>query len=283
MVKYYPSISEDHREWALRQQVFFIASAPLAGDHINISPKGLPSSTLSVFDGNHVAYMDATGSGIETVSHLHENGRATIMFCSFDKCPRIMRWFCKGRVIEWNDPEFDVVLDRMKKNRIDGARAILYFEVFKGRQATPVILWQINTLNDLLVQTSCGFAVPVIQERINLNDLKLGPKAYMKDRGTLGHFAKKTVEQGLMEWYQQQANLRSLDGLGGLKAARRGKGENMHLQDARIWIRRILRQWDAMLVGALVALFALASLRLVLHVVGMGYIAMPLALYGENS
>jgi hypothetical protein len=123
MVKYYPSISEDNREWALRQQVFFIASAPLAGDHINISPKGLPSSTLSVFDGNHVAYMDATGSGIETVSHLHENGRATIMFCSF----------CKGRVIEWNDPEFDVVLDRMKKNRIDGARAILYFEVFKGR------------------------------------------------------------------------------------------------------------------------------------------------------
>jgi hypothetical protein len=133
MVKYYPSISEDHRDWALRQQVFFIASAPLAGDHINISPKGLPSSTLSVFDGDHVAYMDATGSGIETVSHLHENGRATIMFCSFDKCPRIMRWFCKGRVIEWNDPEFDVVLDRMKKNRIDGARAILYFEVFKGR------------------------------------------------------------------------------------------------------------------------------------------------------
>jgi hypothetical protein len=44
-----------------------------------------------------------------------------------------MRWFCKGRVIEWNDPEFDVVLDRMKKNRIDGARAILYFEIFKGQ------------------------------------------------------------------------------------------------------------------------------------------------------
>jgi hypothetical protein len=128
------------------------------------------------------------------------------------------------------------------------------------------------------VQTSCGFAVPVIQERINLDDLKLGPKAYMKDRGTLGHFAKKTVEQGLMEWYQQQANLRSLDGLGGLRAARRGKGENMHLQDARIWIRRILRQWDAMLVGALIALFAVASLHLVLHMVDTGYIAMSLAL-----
>jgi hypothetical protein len=138
------------------------------------------------------------------------------------------------------------------------------------------------TLNASLVQTSCGFAVPVIQERINLDDLKLGPKAYMKDRGTLGHFAKKTVEQGLMEWYQQQANLRSLDGLGGLRAARRGKGENMRLQDARIWFRRILRQWDAMLVGALVATFAFASLRLVLHVVDAGYITTPLALYREH-
>jgi hypothetical protein len=104
----------------------------------------------------------------------------------------------------------------------------------------------------------------------------------MKDRGTLGHFAKKTVEQGLMEWYQQQANLRSLDGLGGLRAARRGKGENMRLQDARIWFRRILRQWDAMLVGALVATFAFASLRLVLHVVDAGYITTPLALYREH-
>jgi hypothetical protein len=133
-----------------------------------------------------------------------------------------------------------------------------------------------------LVQTSCGFAVPVIQERINLDDLKLGPKAYMKDRGTLGHFARKTVDQGLMEWYQQQANMRSLDGLGGLRAARRGKGENVHLQDALIWLRRIFRQWDAMLVGALIALFALALMRSVLHVVDVGHVALPFALYRTN-
>lgn len=104
----------------------------------------------------------------------------------------------------------------------------------------------------------------------------------MKDRGTLGHFAKKTVDQGLMEWYQQQANLRSLDGLGGLRAARRGKGENVHLQDALIWLRRIFRQWDAMLVGALIALFALALLRVVVHIFDMGYVAMPLGLHATN-
>jgi hypothetical protein len=97
----------------------------------------------------------------------------------------------------------------------------------------------------------------------------------MKDRGTLGHFAKKTVDQGLMEWYQQQANMRSLDGLGGLRAARRGKGENVHLQDALIWLRRIFRQWDAMIVGGLIALFALALLRIMLHIVDLDDVAMP--------
>lgn len=107
--------------------------------------------------------------------------------------------------------------------------------------------------------------MPVIQERIDLDDLKLGPKAYMKDRGTLGHFAKKTVQQGLMEWYQGQANIRSLDGLGGLRAARRCRGENLLVQDALIWSRRLLKQWDAMIAGALLALFALGLLRVLLR------------------
>ena len=104
----------------------------------------------------------------------------------------------------------------------------------------------------------------------------------MKDRGTLGHFAKKTVEQGLMEWYHQQANIRSLDGLGGLRSARRGRGENLRLQDVLIWSRRLMKQWDAMLVGALLTLFAFALLRLALHVVDTGYLVLPLALRKEN-
>lgn len=110
----------------------------------------------------------------------------------------------------------------------------------------------------------------------------MGPKAYMKDRGTLGHFAKKTVEQGLMEWYHQQANIRSLDGLGGLRTARRGKGENLLLNDALIWFRRVLGQWDAMLVGALIMLFAIGLLRMALHIVDAGYLMLPLALHKAN-
>lgn len=131
MPKFYESISDDLAEWAMKQPVFFTASAPLTGRHINISPKGLPSSTFSILSPNTAAYVDATGSGSETISHVYENGRVTIMFCSFGVTPRIMRFFCTGRVIEWDQPEFETVLARMGKKRIDGARAIIYLDVFK--------------------------------------------------------------------------------------------------------------------------------------------------------
>ena len=144
MVAFYDSISDDHAEWALKQQVFFIASAPLVGDHVNLSPKGMPMSTLHVFDGNNVAYMDATGSGIETVSHIYENGRATIMFCSFGKSPRIMRWFCTGRVVEWDQPEFEELLKKMNKAKIDGARAIIMLHVWKGKPAAQLTMLYVS-------------------------------------------------------------------------------------------------------------------------------------------
>ena len=132
MVHFYDNISDELRDWALQQQVFFIASAPLTGSHVNLSPKGLPASTLHVFDKNTVGYIDATGSGIETISHVYENGRATIMFCSFDKNPRIMRWFCKGRVVEWDMPEYEDLIKQMGKSEITGARAVIMLIVWKG-------------------------------------------------------------------------------------------------------------------------------------------------------
>lgn len=137
MVHYYDAIPDFLSEWAMKQQVFFIASAPLVGQHINLSPKGLPESTLRIFDPNHIAYIDATGSGIETIAHVYENGRATIMFCSFDKSPRIMRWHCKGRVVEWDQPEFEKLLKEVGKEKIIGARAVIMLEVWKGRNSQP--------------------------------------------------------------------------------------------------------------------------------------------------
>ncbi|KZF19481.1 hypothetical protein L228DRAFT_251075, partial [Xylona heveae TC161] len=104
MPTFYPSISSNLADWALNQPLFFTASAPLAGRHVNISPKGHPRSTFRILDENHAAYIDATGSGSETISHAYEpgNGRVTIMFCSFGASPRIMRFFCNASVVEWD-------------------------------------------------------------------------------------------------------------------------------------------------------------------------------------
>lgn len=160
MVQFWDSIPDNLRDWvrpsfllqidettvkvnhltlcqALDQQVFFTASAPLTGKHVNISPKGLPSSTFSIFDPNHAAYVDATGSGSESISHVYENGRITIMFCSFAKSPRIMRFFCMGKVVEWDDPRFEGLLKKMGKERIEGARAVILLDVFKVRISWP--------------------------------------------------------------------------------------------------------------------------------------------------
>lgn len=131
MGRFYDDISPELREWALAQAVFFTASAPISGKHVNISPKGLPSSTLSILSPNQVAYVDATGSGNETISHIYENGRVTVMFCSFGTAPRILRFFCTGRVIELDDREFDSWLAKMGDKNVQGARAVIVLDVFK--------------------------------------------------------------------------------------------------------------------------------------------------------
>jgi hypothetical protein len=134
MPKFYPSIPPDLQSWALSQQVFYVSSAPLYGRHINISPKGLPSSSFSIFGPNTIAYVDATGSGCETISHIYENRRVTVMLCSFETSPRIMRFFCTGRVVEYDTEEFEELMARILERggrRVTEARAVIVLEVFK--------------------------------------------------------------------------------------------------------------------------------------------------------
>jgi hypothetical protein len=73
MGKVYNSIDDYVSAFIDKQHLFFVASAPLAGDGlINLSPKGLDA--LQILDEHTVAYADMTGSGIETVAHAKENG-----------------------------------------------------------------------------------------------------------------------------------------------------------------------------------------------------------------
>lgn len=134
MPKFYSSLSSDLAEWLLAQPLFFVASAPLTGAHINLSPKGHPSHSLSVINQNQVAYLDATGSGCETISHIYENGRVTLMACSFGTSPRIMRLFCTGKVIEKGNLKFDEWVARTGiKEGVKACRAVIVLDIFKVR------------------------------------------------------------------------------------------------------------------------------------------------------
>lgn len=139
MAKYYENITPELNEFISKQHLFFVASAPLSGEgHVNVSPKGL--DCLRILNPLKVAYLDLTGSGNETSAHIHENGRITLMFCAFEGAPRIMRLFGQGHTVLPNTPEWDELAPQFTMHA--GARQFIVIDV-------------------QLVQTSCGFAVPL--------------------------------------------------------------------------------------------------------------------------
>ena len=112
MGRVYEGIDERLQAWIARQSLFFVATAPRAGDgHVNLSPKG-PIGTLRVLDETTVAYLDVVGSGAETIAHLRENGRIVIMLCAFEGPPRILRLHGRGEVLLPGEPGFGALLER---------------------------------------------------------------------------------------------------------------------------------------------------------------------------
>src|SRR3954467_7706392 len=112
MAKVFERIDEHLRAWVARQPMFFVATAPLDGEgHVNVPPKG-PIGSLAIVDGHTVAYLDVSGSGAETIAHVRENGRIVIMLCAFEGPPRIVRFHGTGRVIRWDDDDFETWRER---------------------------------------------------------------------------------------------------------------------------------------------------------------------------
>jgi hypothetical protein len=131
MARVYDEITDHLRGWVARQSMFFVATAPLAADGmVNVSPKGT-RGTFRVVDAHTFAYVDLTGSGIETVAHLRENGRICVMFCAFDGPPRIVRLHGRGEVLAAEDPG-------------DGVRGAIRVHVDR-------------------VSDSCGYGVPLME------------------------------------------------------------------------------------------------------------------------
>lgn len=261
-MKLYPTISDDLAQWVQRQPVFFTGSAPTLGSHINVSPKGLADSHFAILGPNQCAYIDRTGSGCETIAHSYDNGRLCLMFMSFGPAPRIVRFFCQSKIIEWDEPAFPDLVRQIAKGKragFDGARAVVVANVFE-------------------VQTSCGFGVPRVKKGIYSSDEssekpveeilqegvdgKVDELAVFEERPTLDAWVKKRVEDNTVQQYHNETNVTSMDGLPGLKAARRGVGERLWVGDARAWMMKVLAQREAILVGF--------SLGVMVYVVMMG-------------
>jgi predicted pyridoxine 5'-phosphate oxidase superfamily flavin-nucleotide-binding protein len=172
------AISDELAGFIGRQHVFFVATAPSDGGHVNVSPKGL--DTFAVIDPNTVAYLDLTGSGVETIAHLRENGRITIMFCAFDGSPNIVRLYGRGEVLAVGEPEADALLPRF--GLYPGARSVIRVSVDR-------------------VSTSCGYAVPLM--------------TYQGERDQLTTWAERRGPDGLAAYWEEK-NAVSIDGLPGL-------------------------------------------------------------------
>jgi predicted pyridoxine 5'-phosphate oxidase superfamily flavin-nucleotide-binding protein len=102
MGKVHADIDDKLAAWIGRQRLFFVATAPADGGHVNVSPKG-PIGSLRVVDEHTVEYDDHVGSGAETIAHLRENGRICVMLCDFEGPPRIVRLHGRGEVVPADD------------------------------------------------------------------------------------------------------------------------------------------------------------------------------------
>jgi hypothetical protein len=175
MAKFFTELDDKLTAFIRAQQLFFTATAPVAG-RINLSPKGM--DTFRVFDAHTVGYLDLTGSGNETAAHLLENPRLTIMFCSFDTAPLILRLYGTARMVRPADP--------------DWADWIAHFEALPS-------LRQIVLLTVQSVQTSCGFGVPeytfrrhrtIFDDPTRYEPVKLAQ--YWRDKNTVSIDGKPT-------------------------------------------------------------------------------------------
>ena len=180
MGQVYDVLPEGLTSFVANQPVFFVATAPLsAGGHVNLSPKG--GDTFRVIDPGTVAYLDLTGSGVETVAHLRENGRIAFMFCAFEGPPRIVRLYGRGRALRPGDEGFPELVDLFPE--LPGVRSVVRVDLDR-------------------VSSSCGFGVPVLR--------------FEGHRDQLVAWAARKGGDGIAA-YQAERNAVSIDGLPGLE------------------------------------------------------------------
>ena len=186
MGRVFPEIDAALRDFLARQHVFFVATAPAgSGGHVNVSPKGL--DTFRVIDPHRVAYLDHVGSGAETIAHVRENRRITMLFCAFEGAPRILRLSGEGTIVEPADADWAALRESFPPGP---ARAIVRVDVTR-------------------VADSCGFGVPLFR--------------YEGERTQLPAWMERKGEE--LHDYQRRKNAASIDGLPALRWVEDSMGE----------------------------------------------------------
>ena len=180
----YELIDDRLRDFIHAQPVYFVATAPSGdGGHVNVSPKGM-SGTLAVLGEHRVAYLDYFGSGAETIAHLRQNGRITLMFCAFNGPPKILRLHGHGSAVLAEDARFAELWTAFEGQERHAVRSIIEVEVSR-------------------VSDSCGYAVPLMD--------------YVGDRDLLTRSHSRRDDAALVE-YGETKNRTSIDGLPALSA-----------------------------------------------------------------
>lgn len=188
MAVFYDSIESKLVEFIERQHLFFVGTAAADG-RVNVSPKGLDS--FRVLGPNRVAWLNGTGSGNETAAHIRQVPRMTVMFCSFERKPWILRLYGTPRMVQHGDPDWDELLALFPP--MLGARQVFVLDVDQA-------------------MTACGYGVPLYD--------------FSGDRETMHQWSQKKGPEGLVK-YQHQKNTVSIDGFdAGLQTAPLGTGND---------------------------------------------------------
>jgi len=203
MVKFWEHLQPEHIDWIAAQKLFWVGTSPLSTDgHVNVSPKGV-AGTFHIIDERKVWYEDLTGSGIETISHIRENGRITVMFNAFEAAPQILRLFGKGTVFEFGSKGYTKLIPPEKRN--PGSRAAIVVDIYQ-------------------VSSSCGFSVPFYSyqgERRTLSRyFNISEQKDNQAEADAENPSTCKAEGGIKEYWEQK-NAKSLDGLPGLSSASR--------------------------------------------------------------
>ncbi|MBA6436478.1 MULTISPECIES: pyridoxamine 5'-phosphate oxidase family protein [Streptomyces] len=186
MGKVYERIDGRLRTFIEEQKMFFTATAPLAGDGtVNLSPKGLTGS-FAVLDELTVAYLDFAGSNAETIAHLRENGRITLMWCAFTGPPNIVRVHGRGEPVFRDDPRFPALLKHFPDIDVEN----------HGLRAVIVVTAE-------LIRDTCGYAVPYLD--------------YREDRPLHASRFQREDDESLDRYFHKKEHIASsIDGLPGL-------------------------------------------------------------------